>query len=301
MRPLRFAPMRLDALFETKARTLSFEFFPPKNERGWHTLEDTIDQLVPLGPDFISVTYGAGGGTREKTREVIEHIARSTGVATMAHLTCVNATKAELRALFDEYAGHGIENLLALRGDPPKGEARFTPTDGGCEYASDLIDLIREDGRFAVLCAAFPEKHPDAISRESDLENLRRKFDLGAAAALTQCFFSADLYTHLTGDIARLRGVPSRIIPGILPVIDWGALVRFCNICQATIPTNLRALLEPVAENRVEMRKRGIAFTITLCRELLEAGAPGLHLYALNRSTAVAEIVTALRQSGHLD
>ncbi len=293
--------MRLDHLFAQKPRTLSFEFFPPKNERGWHTLEDTIDQLVPLGPDFVSVTYGAGGGTREKTREVIEHIAKNAGIPAMAHLTCVNATKAELRGLFDEYSGHGIENLLALRGDPPKGETRFTPTDGGCEYATDLIDLIQADGRFAVLCAAFPESHPDAPSREADLANLQRKFDGGATAAMTQCFFSANLYTDLVEEISTRIGRPARVLPGILPVVDWAALVRFCKLCQASIPDALRDALEPVADNRVEMRKRGMAYTIDLCRQVLDAGSPGIHLYALNRSTAAAEIVTALRQSGHLD
>ncbi len=293
--------MRLDVLLEEKPRTLSFEFFPPKNERGWHTLEDTIEQLVPLGPDFVSVTYGAGGGTREKTREVIEHIAKNAGVPAMAHLTCVNATKVELRDLFDEYSTHGIENLLALRGDPPKGETRFTPTDGGCEYATDLIDLIREDGRFAVLCAAFPEMHPDATSKEADLANLQRKFERGACGAITQCFFSSDLYTTLCRDMEARLGRPPRILPGILPVIDWKALERFCILCKASIPDALRDALEPVANDRVEMRKRGMAYTIQLCRDLIDGGAPGIHLYALNRSTAAAEIVTSLRQSGHLD
>lgn len=292
--------MRLDDLLARTPRTLSFEFFPPRNERGWHTLEDTIEQLVPHGPDFVSVTYGAGGGTREKTREVIEHIARSTSIPAMAHLTCVNATKAELRGLLDEYAAHGIENLLALRGDPPRDQQRFTPTDGGCEYASDLIDLIRGDGRFAILCAAFPEKHPDAVSRDADWENLRRKFEKGACAAITQCFFDPQLYLDLRGHLAHSLGRQPRILPGILPVTDWNALVRFCKICGATIPESLREKLEPVAGNPVELRKRGIAFTIGFCRRLLEAGAPGLHLYALNRSTAAAEIVTALRESGHL-
>lgn len=292
--------MRLDQLFAERPRTLSFEFFPPKNERGWHTLEDTIDQLIPLGADFVSVTYGAGGGTREKTREVIEHIAKNTGVPAMAHLTCVNATKAELRGLFDEYSAHGVENLLALRGDPPKGQERFMPTDGGCAYASDLIDLIREDGRFAVLCAAFPEKHPEAASREADWENLRRKFEKGACAAITQCFFDPELYLELRAHLTRALGREPRILPGILPITDWAALVRFCTVCGASIPESLRAELEPVAGDRVAARKRGIAFTIALCRRLLEAGAPGIHLYALNRSTAAAEIVTALRQSGHL-
>lgn len=293
--------MRLDDLLTRVPRTLSFEFFPPRNERAWHTLEDTIEQLMLLGPNFVSVTYGAGGSTREKTREVIQHIARTSSVPAMAHLTCVNATKTELRSLLDEYASHGIENLLALRGDPPKGQARFTPVDGGCEYASDLIDLIHGDGRFAILCAAFPEKHPDAVSREADWENLRRKFEKGACAAITQCFFDPALYIELRDHLTGLLGHVPRIIPGILPVTDWQALTRFCAICGASVPDELRSRIEPVADDRVETRRRGIAFTIDFCRKLLEAGAPGIHLYALNRSTAAAEIVTALRQSGHLD
>lgn len=293
--------MRLDDLLARTPRTLSLEFFPPRNERAWHTLEDTIEQLIPLGPDFVSVTYGAGGGTREKTREVVQYISKNTPVPAMAHLTCVNATRAELRGLLDEYASHGIENLLALRGDPPKGQERFTPTDGGCAYASDLIDLIREDGRFATLCAAFPEKHPEAATREADWENLRRKFEKGACAAITQCFFEPRLYVDLRAHLTEMLGREPRIIPGILPVTDWAALVRFCGVCGATIPDSLRERIEPVAGNRVETRKRGMAFTIDFCRELLEAGAPGIHLYALNRSTAAAEIITALRQSGHLE
>jgi methylenetetrahydrofolate reductase (NADPH) len=293
--------MRLDELFARQARTLSFEFFPPKTERGWFTLEDTIDQLVPLGPDFVSVTYGAGGGTRARTREVVQMIQTRTGVVAMAHLTCVNATKAELRTLLGEYSQAGIENILALRGDPPKGEARFTPTDGGCTHASDLIDLVRADGRFAILCAAFPEKHPESASREADWGNLLLKFEKGACAAITQCFFEPAPYLELVAFLQTRAGRPLRVIPGILPVVDWAALVRFCTACGTSIPAGLRAALEPLGADRVAARKAGIAWTIELCRQLLAAGAPGLHIYALNRSTAAAELVTALRLGGHLD
>jgi methylenetetrahydrofolate reductase (NADPH) len=287
--------MRLDHLFAERSRTLSFEFFPTKTERSWSTLEDTIEALAQLGPDFVSVTYGAGGGTRAKTREVIEHIQAKTGITAMAHLTCVNATRAELSALLDEYAAAGIENLLALRGDPPKGETRFTPTDGGCAYAKDLIELIRADGRFAVLCAAFPEKHPDAQSRDADWDNLERKLAVGASAGITQCFFSVADYRALQARLPQ-----ARIIPGILPVTDYHALVRFCERCGANVPPALRALLEPLAANKIAMRQAGIAWTVAFCRELLASGAPGLHLYCLNRSTATAEIVTALRLAGDL-
>ena len=274
--------------------------FRPKTDRGWFTLEDTIDQLAPLGPDFMSVTYGAGGSTRARTREVVQLLQSRVGVRAMAHLTCVNATKAELRALLDEYSQAGIENILALRGDPPKGEARFTPVDGGCTYARDLIELIRQDGRFAILCAAFPEKHPHAQSREADWLNLEHKLKNGACAAITQCFFELNPYLEQVAFMQKRMGAPVRIIPGILPIVDWAALERFCAICEASIPKKLRDLLEPLASDRVAQRKAGIAYTIDLCRRLLESGAPGLHIYALNRSTAAAEIVTALRLSGHL-
>ncbi len=293
--------MRLDHLFATKARTLSFEFFPPKNERSWMTLEDAIEQLAPLGPDFVSVTYGAGGGTRAKTREIVQHIQAKTAITAMAHLTCVNATNAELQTLLEEYASAGISNLLALRGDPPKGEARFTPTDGGCAYALDLIRLIRADGRFAITCAAFPEKHPDAISRDSDWANLERKLAAGACAAITQCFFTVEPYVELLAHLTTRLGHTPRIIPGILPITNFKALERFCATCGATIPESLRAQLAPLTDDAVAVRRAGIAYTVQFCKALLAAGAPGLHLYALNRSTAVAEVVTALRLSGYLD
>jgi methylenetetrahydrofolate reductase (NADPH) len=293
--------MRIDTLFARQPRTLSFEFFPPKNDRAWYTLEDAIDQLAPLGADFVSVTYGAGGSTRAKTREVVEHIQAKTGVTAMAHLTCVNATRIELQELLGEYAAAGIENLLALRGDPPKGQDRFTPVDGGCDHAVDLIDLIRGHGGFASLCAAFPERHPDAATRESDWAHLAGKLGHGACGAITQCFFERQPYVEMLDYLTSRIGGRPRIIPGILPITDFHALVRFCDRCGAGVPEALRTELAPLADDKVAVRKAGMAWTIGFCRALLEAGAPGLHIYALNRSTAAAELVTALRQSGHLD
>ncbi|MEO6053161.1 MAG: methylenetetrahydrofolate reductase [NAD(P)H] [Chthoniobacterales bacterium] len=291
----------LEALFKKKSQTLSFEFFPPKNERGWFTLEDTIDQLAALGPDFVSVTYGAGGGTREKTRELVVHLQEKTGLRAMAHLTCVNATRAELSELLKEYSNAGIRNILALRGDPPKGQERFIPTDGGCAYASDLIELIRENPDLSILCAAFPERHPDAESREADWKNLAEKFRKGACAAITQCFFDPQCYFELLDYLEKELGDQPRVLPGILPVVDWDALQRFCKICGANIPPALAEHMAPFTGDKVAARKAGIAYTVTFCRQLLERGAPGIHLYALNRSTAAAEIVTALRLSGHLE
>jgi methylenetetrahydrofolate reductase (NADPH) len=292
--------MRLDQIFANKPRTLSFEFFPPKTERAWYTLEDTIGQLAPLGPDFVSVTYGAGGSTRSKTREVVEHIQKNAGLTAMAHLTCVNATRSELKSLLDEYAGAGISNLLALRGDPPQGQERFIPTDGGCAYASDLIDLIQADGRFATTCAAFPEGHPEAPSRDADWARLEEKFRHGACAAFTQCFFEPAPYLELVADQTKRLARTPRIIPGILPITDFKALERFCARCGASIPAVVRERLAHLADDPVAVRRAGLAYTIEFCRALLAAGAPGLHIYALNRSTAAAEVVTALRTLGEL-
>jgi methylenetetrahydrofolate reductase (NADPH) len=293
--------MRIDLLIDSKPRTISFEFFPPKNDRDWNTLEDTIDQLAPLGPDFVSVTYGAGGSTRAKTREVVEHIQGKTGLTAMAHLTCVNATKSDIKALLDEYAGAGIQNLLALRGDPPKGQSRFTPTDGGCSYAVDLLDMIRKDGRFAALCAAFPERHPDASSRESDWQFLQKKFEAGACAAITQAFFEPQPYKDMVAHLTKALSRKPRVIPGIYPITGLTALEKFCTFCNATIPKALRDYMAPYAGDKIGGRKAGIAYTVQFCRDLLAAGAPGLHIYCFNRSTAAAELITGLRLLKALD
>ena len=291
--------MKCADLFAARERTLSFEFFPPKDERSWYTLEDSIEQLAQLGPDFVSVTYGAGGSTRAKTREIVEHLQKNTGLVAMAHLTCVGHTVDELKALFDEYAGAGIENLLALRGDPPKGQSVFTPVPGGCRNAGELLGLIQADGRFSALVAAFPDRHPEAPSRESDWGFTAAKFQGGAVGAITQCFFDPQAWIDQRDWLtARLGRVP-RIIPGILPVTDWNALERFCTRCGAAIPDALRARLAPLAGDKRACRRAGIAWTVDFCDALLRAGAPGLHLYCLNRSTAAAEIVTALRLRGH--
>lgn len=292
--------MRLDQLLAERDRSLSFEFFPPKTDKAGYLLEDTIKQLAPVGADFVSVTYGAGGSTRSKTREIIEHIQSTTGITAMAHLTCVNASKAELHELLDEYHTKGIDNILALRGDPPKGEASFTPIDGGCANAIELLELLAADGRFASVGAAYPEGHPEAASREADWEILQRKFATGAFMAITQCFFAANDYAAMMQWLSARNGSAPRVVPGILPVTDFKAVERFCARCGSNIPESMRAQLAPVADDPVKVRAAGIAFTVKLCRELLDNGAPGIHIYCLNRSTAAAEIVTALRDSGHL-
>ncbi|TVR13003.1 MAG: methylenetetrahydrofolate reductase [NAD(P)H] [Planctomycetota bacterium] len=291
--------MRLDHILQRGKRCLSYEFFPPKSDRAWYTLEDTITQLAGLGPDFVSVTYGAGGSTRAKTREVIEHIQRNSPLTAMAHLTCVGATVAEIRGLLDEYHHAGIENILALRGDPPRDQGAFTVTPGGCAHSNELLQVVAADGRFASVGAAYPEGHPDSPSREEDWGHLLEKFDNGACAAITQCIFDSKDYCELLQWVEHRRK-GSTIIPGILTVVDYPAIERFSSFCGATIPQALKELMEPLQERPSAARAAGIAYTIHLCRELLDLGAPGIHIYALNRSTAAAEITTALRDSGHL-
>jgi len=290
---------RIDAIVAERPRTVSFEFFPPKTERGEQSLRDTIRDLNLLGPDFVSVTYGAGGSTRTKTREIVEYILEKTPLTAMAHLTCVKADRTELRALLDEYHERGILNILALRGDPPKGEGRFTLTPGGCANSTELLRLLQEDGRFATVCSAYPEGHPDSADRPSDWDALLQKFDAGACMAITQCFFVVEHYVEMMGYLRGHVDAP-RVVPGVLPVIDFQKVDNFCSFCGAIIPDEMRRRFEPLMEDPVAMRREGIAFTIDLCARLLEAGAPGLHIYTLNRSPAAHEIVTSLRMRGLL-
>ncbi|MFW5844928.1 MAG: methylenetetrahydrofolate reductase [Planctomycetota bacterium] len=289
----------LTDLFAERERTLSYEFFPPKSERGWYTLEDTLKQLAPLGPDYVSVTYGAGGSTREKTRDLVVRIQDDFELTAVAHLTCVNATRAEIAELLDDYHRQGIVNILALRGDPPKGEERFTPTDGGYAYATELLRALQADGRFSTACAAYPDGHVESGSKELDWQRLLEKFEAGAQAAVTQCFFTIEAYTELIGWL-RAQGCTARIIPGIIPIVDFAAIDRFCAMCGAFIPDPLRELMTPLLEDKVAMRRVGMQWTIDFCAALLDAGAPGLHIYALNRSTAAAELTTTLRALGKL-
>lgn len=291
--------MRLDTILAQRRQTLSIEFFPPKTSKGDQNLEETIAQVAGLGPDFCSVTYGAGGSTRGRTREIVTQIQATTRIPAMAHLTCVEATVPQLQGVLDEYHAAGITSILALRGDPPGGAARFTPTPGGLANAGELLELLRSDGRFGCATAAYPEGHPDAGDRRADWDNLIRKFDAGACLGITQCFFDAADYAAMMAHVRQARP-DIRVVPGILPVTDFKAVERFCQRCGARVPPVMAAALGPLAEDPVRVRAAGMAFTLQLCRELLEQGAPGLHIYSLNRPMATGELVTALRDSGHL-
>lgn len=290
--------MRLDELLPQRPITISCEFFPTKSESARVQLDTAASELATLGPDFMTVTYGAGGSSRERTRDAVVRIIEATGLPAVSHLTCVGHTKDELRALFDDFAAAGIDNLLALRGDPPGGGHHFEPVPGGCTYASELLELIAADGRFATACAAFPEGHPEAASRERDWDHLRGKFEAGAVMAMTQCFFHPEPYLEMMAWLAARGGSAPRVVPGIMPIRSWPWLQEFVArfAPTATLPEALRAELEPLADDEVASAARGLELTIELCRDLLRGGAPGLHIYTLNRSEPATTIVETLRR-----
>jgi methylenetetrahydrofolate reductase (NADPH) len=271
--------------------TLSFEFFPPKTDEAGRQLEKTIHELAPLRPSFVSVTYGAGGSTRERTRDIVVQVNEEQSFPAMAHLTCVGHTRAQIEALLDEYAASGVCNILALAGDPP---ADGSDAGGDFTYATDLIELVRaHPGTFSVGVAAHPELHPrSGGDRDHDRRYLAAKLDV-ADFGITQFFFQAEDYLRMVDELQAL-GCTRPVLPGIMPAVNVAALVRMAAMNQAVIPPPLLARLEAVADQPDEVRRIGVEVSVELGRALLDAGAPGLHLYALNRSESVRRIVDAL-------
>lgn len=287
--------MRILDLFGSGRPVFSFEFFPPKDDAGTEALARTIlDELKPLGPSFVSVTYGAGGSTRDRTLSLVGRIQKDMGLEAMAHLTCVGSTKEEIGAVLDRLLASGIGNILALRGDPPKGEAAFHAANGGFAHASDLTGFIRD--RHPDLCiggACYPEGHVECRDLDRDLANLKRKVDAGAQFLVTQLFFDpADYFAFVKR--ARGIGISLPIVPGIMPVGNLDQAKRFTAMCGARIPADLLARLE-AAGSPEAVAKVGVEHAISQCRALLKGGAPGIHFYTLNRSAATREIFRALK------
>ncbi len=275
-------------------RSFSFEFFPPKDEAGEQQLWEAIETLEAYRPSFVSVTYGAGGGTRDKTIAITGRIARDTSLTPVAHLTCVGHTRAELESILDSYAGEGIEHVMLLRGDPSDGpRAEWVATDGGLTYAVELVELARSRGDFRIGVAAFPEGHPSAASRDADADVLAAKARAGAEFAVTQMFFRAQDYLDLVERV-RARGVDIPILPGIMPILNLNAIRRQGELIGTEVPTDLVARISAHDGDPAAMRAEGIAIAAELCEELLAGGAPGLHFYTLNRSKATLEIFAAL-------
>ena len=291
--------MRIGDLLARKRPVFSFEFFPPKSQEAGEQLERTISELKPLEPDFVSVTYGAGGSTREKTIDIVSRIKRDTGIEAMAHLTCVGSNCEELKSVLERLRDAGVENILALRGDPPKGQTEFTATEGGFRYASELVSFIRKDfdGSFSVGGAGYPEKHVECGNPAVDLGNLKRKVEAGAEFLVTQLFFDNRKYFEFV-DNARAAGIHVPIIPGIMPITNAGQVERFTMMCGATLPYRLAAELDRRRDNPQAVMQLGVAHATAQCIELLQCGAPGVHFYTLNRSTATMQVLTALRTIG---
>lgn len=286
--------MRIDEILATADEPVfSFEFFPPKTDEGEQNLRATLEELRVLGPNFVSVTYGALGSTRERTVQLTTWIKQDLGIEAMAHLSCVGSTRAELVAILDGIAEAGIDNVLALRGDPPRGETEWTPHPGGLRYSTELATLISERYEFSVGGACFPEIHPDAPDRAHDLRFLKRKVESGASFLITQLFFDNELYFTFVED-ARAAGVDVPIIPGIMPITDAGQIKTITSLCGATIPEELVAALDHCA-NRDGVLELGVAYATLQCAELLARGAPGIHFYTLNRSPATRAILSALK------
>lgn len=273
--------------------TLSFEFFPPKTEEGWTDLRATLERTRSLQLDFVSVTYGAGGSTRARTVEMCRDIQKELGIAAMAHLTCVGHSRDEIDAVLDQLAGAGIDTLMALRGDPPKGQAEFVAHPDGFRYAEELIAHVRRRGGFRMGCAFYPEIHPEAQSAQADLENLRRKQDAGAAFAVSQLFYDVDLYLRFR-DRARAIGVEMPLVAGLMPVTNLASAKRFVK----SMPAALEAAVAAVGDDPAQVARVGVEQALGMIRRLVAEGVEGVHLYTLNKSGSSPALVESLRKEG---
>jgi methylenetetrahydrofolate reductase (NADPH) len=287
--------MRIDQILGSAGEPVfSFEFFPPKTDEGERRLRETLGALRELEPDFVSVTYGAGGSTRALTLELTKWIKQELGIEAMAHLSCVGASRDELCVILDSLVDAGIENVLALRGDPPRGDTAWEPHPGGLRYSSELAALIASRYPVCVGAACFPEVHPEAPDMASDLRFLKQKVASGVSFLITQLFFDNEAYFRFVEE-ARAAGIDVPIIPGIMPITDVAQIKRFTDMCGACIPGALLSQLEARADCPDAVLELGVSYATLQCAELLARGAPGIHFYTLNRSPATRAILAALR------
>lgn len=286
--------MRIPQFYRPGTFGLSIEIFPPKTADGDVSLFENLDRLAKYRPSFISCTYGAGGSTRTRTVELCTEIQRRYEIAATAHFTCVGATSDQLREWL-VYAGQqGVQNIMALRGDPPQGQEQFTHVEGGLKNANELVSLIRSEfPDLGIGVAGYPEKHPGATDLATDLLNLKRKVDAGADAVYTQLFYVNDHFYRFRDECQRL-GIQVPIVPGIMPITEFARIKRITSMCQTAFPTELAQRLEAVQEDKQAQFEIGVQFAIEQCRELIAQGVPGIHFYALNKSHACEMILDAL-------
>ncbi len=285
--------MKIKALLNKNRPAFSFEFFPPKDDEGFARLFDTIEHLVPSKPIYVSVTYGAGGSTRTKTIDLVGRIKNEIGLESMAHLTCVGSEAEEIKGILEILRDRGIENVLALRGDPPKGQEKFLKHEKGFGYGNELVEFIKKDFDFCVGVAGYPEGHLECPDKAEDLLNLKRKVDAGADFIVTQLFFDNKFYFDFI-EKARALGIRVPIIPGIMPILNVNQIKRFTKMCGATIPGTLLSELEAVQDDPDAVRRVGIDHATAQCEKLVTEGAPGIHFYTLNRSNATLKILENL-------
>lgn len=284
----------LARLYSPGSFGLSFEIFPPKTPEGDTALWDTVGRLSCFQPGFISCTYGAGGSTRSRTLELCEQITRQYGIPATAHFTCLGGTVPELREWLAWARDRGVRNIMALRGDPPAGQASFVEVAGGLRYANELVALIHADfPQFGIGVAGYPEKHPQAPSLQVDIDNLKRKVDAGADAIYTQLFFVNDRFYEFC-DKCRSAGITVPIIPGIMPVGNFAQIKRITSLCGAELPASFAARLEAVQDDKDAQYQAGVDFAAAQCLDLKQHGIPGIHFYVLNRSSACEQILAAL-------
>jgi methylenetetrahydrofolate reductase (NADPH) len=288
--------MRIDEIIATQAPTFSVEFFPPKTAEATEQLFTTARELARLKPDFVSVTYGAGGSTRDGTVEITKALKDEVGLETMTHLSCVGETRDGLAETLDQIAAAGVENIFALRGDPPGNEGEFVQPEGGLGSAAELAEFIGGRWDFAIGGACFPEVHPEAPDLDTDLAYLKTKVDAGAGFLITQLFFDNQVYFDFVR-AARERGIEVPILAGVIPVASFAQTKRICALCDATIPAPLEAAFEAAGGDPEREFELGIAYAAQQCAELLIAGAPGIHFYALNKAPATRAVLGALRAS----
>jgi methylenetetrahydrofolate reductase (NADPH) len=287
---------KIGDILKEKKLTYSFEFFPPKTEKGKARLFEAVGDFAMLEPDWFSVTYGAGGSTQALTMEIVDELQKRFNVPVMHHFTCVGHSKDELKAIITEMQKRNIRNILALRGDAPQGEKDWKPAPDGFEYCYQLIELIRSFGDFfSVGVAGFPEGHINCPDKETDSKYLKIKIDAGGEFVITQLFFdNKDYFEYL--DRIRKAGVTVPIIPGILPITDYQTLLKFCNTCGATIPQKVHGIFKPLDGDAESTYKMGVKFAVQQCKDLLKGGVPGLHFYTLNKVDPVRKILSEIRR-----
>lgn len=290
---LLLSPTALEQTFTGKPPRVSFEFFPPKTPEMEERLWAAITQLAPLSPDFVSVTYGAGGSTRERTHHTVKRILKETKLFPAAHLTCVAASRAEVDEVARAYWQAGVRHIVALRGDAPDGAANYVPHPDGYRYSSDLVAGLKRIGNFEISVAAFPEKHPESVSFEADIDYLKHKIDAGATRAITQYFFDVEHYFRYV-DRVRAAGITIPIVPGILPVGNVAQVKKFSAMCGASVPAWLEKLFEGLDADPATRNLVAVTVAAEQCRRLVDFGVPHLHFYTLNRADLTAAVCRIL-------